>query len=102
MAGAAHAQPGAPSDGPEALIREMERVVDVGRSRGPLEETMIVGLRSLRDNRLSPLFAALSDSRRWEVRVHGVLGLAELDDTERVSVFRSAFFVASAFPSFHA
>ena len=86
MVGAAHAQPGAPPDGPEALIREMERVVDVGWSRGPLEETMIVGLRSLHDDRLSPLFAALSDSRRWEVRVHGVLGLAELDDSERVSV----------------
>ena len=86
MAGSAGAQPGPAADGPEILIREMERVVEVGRSRGPQEETMIVGLRSLCDDRLSPLFASLSDSRRWEARVHGVLGLAELDDTEQVSV----------------
>jgi len=69
----------------DVLIEEMQRVVQAGRSRGPLEDTTIVGLRTLGDQRLAPLFAALADAPRWEARVHGVVGLAELDPTHRVN-----------------
>jgi hypothetical protein len=70
----------------EALVRAIGEVMEASRTRGALEETMLVGLRSLGDARLTPLFAALSDSGRWEARVHGVLGLAELDATKRVNL----------------
>ena len=82
--GSARAQPGA-GDDRAALIEEMARVVQAGQSRGALDETAIVGLRTLKDDRLAPLFAALADAALWEARVHGVLGLAEVDPSHRVN-----------------
>lgn len=81
----ARAQPAADPGGPEPLVQELARVIEYGGSQSPLEETLIVGLRTLEDPRLSPLFAAMADAKRWEAQIHGVLGMAELSPSRRVN-----------------
>ncbi|MBL8991092.1 MAG: hypothetical protein JNJ48_05880 [Phycisphaerae bacterium] len=63
---------------------ELDRLVSAMRSlmlsrEGPTQNAVLRSLRSLRDPELAPLFATLASGQTPVQRLHGVLGLAELE-----------------------
>jgi len=79
---AARAEPDAPA--PDALIAQI-RAALVESSDGRLD-VLLRSLRRVGDPSLRPLFAQLAASGRAILRVHGVLGLAELESPPRVDM----------------
>ncbi len=87
LGAAVFAQTGAGDDAPsvrERLTSQLTRVVR--HSDQPAIEPAILALRTLEDPRLRPLFAHLTTRPAVASRVHGWLGLAELDADEELNV----------------
>ncbi|MCW5765573.1 MAG: hypothetical protein KIT68_06305, partial [Phycisphaeraceae bacterium] len=73
-----------PGEAPSRQPGELDRLVGAMRSlmlsrEGPTQNAVLRSLRSLRDPELAPLFATLASGVTPVQRLHGVLGLAELE-----------------------
>lgn len=66
----------------DASVRHLERTMSVQRDGSHLAR--LFALRQLRDPALRPLLFRLAENAEWQVQVHAVLGLAEIDESERV------------------
>ncbi|MBC7835253.1 MAG: hypothetical protein H7Y88_09160 [Phycisphaerales bacterium] len=67
-----------------------ELVAELGAAFGPAtaeqRDRILQSLRSLHDPRLAPLFARLATTARPVLRIHGILGLGELQTPPRVDL----------------
>ncbi len=72
----------AADDYSEACIRQLRRVVISQRDGTHLPR--LFALRQLDDPTLRPLFYQLAQRQEWQVQVHAILGLAEIDSSHRV------------------
>lgn len=76
----------APQDGaPEffaACTRHLQRTVVARRDGSHLAR--LFALRQLHDPSLRPLLHKVAQSGAWQIRVHGILGLAEIEDPSRI------------------
>jgi hypothetical protein len=75
---------GFPDPTTDALVSQLRRAL-VNRPGGD-HDRLLAALRSLRDPGLTPLFAQLAAGQRPLLRVHGILGLAELESPPRVDL----------------
>src|SRR5262245_4009222 len=66
----------------EGAIRIMKRAASAQRDGGHLP--LLFALRQLRDPDLKPFFTQLAQSDDWQIQVHAVLGLAEIDPSKRI------------------
>lgn len=84
------ARPGvtAEADSPEPTLADVVGVVRdaLAGQRGQRPEALLAALRQLQDPALKPLFAQFADSQRPVLRIHGCLGLAELDPARRMDL----------------
>ena len=78
---AAMAQP-TPGDFFEASVRHVRRAVIAQRDGSHLPR--LFALRQLGDPTLKPLLYQLAHHEEWQVQVHAVLGLAEIDEPNRI------------------
>lgn len=70
----------------EAAVRHLEKAVKPQRSGEHLER--LRGLRQMRDPSLRPLFTDLAEKGEWVIRVHAILGLAEIDGPSAITAER--------------
>lgn len=68
----------------DALVTQLRSALVDRRDGG--QDRLMAALRQLRDPALRPLFAQLASGDRPLLRVHGILGLAELDTPARVDL----------------
>ena len=62
----------------DSAVWLLERATAVRRGRA--QNVLLKALRQLRDPELAPLFSDMVQSRNDELRIHGILGLAELSE----------------------
>ncbi|UCD76375.1 MAG: hypothetical protein JSV91_05505 [Phycisphaerales bacterium] len=72
----------AAADTLDASIRHLRRAVIQQRDGSHLR--LLLSLRQLRDPTLQPLFHQLAQHAEWQVQVHAILGLAEIDEDQRL------------------
>ena len=70
------------ADALDASIRHLRRAVIQQGDGSHLR--LLLALRQLRDPTLEPLFHQLAQHSEWQVQVHAILGLAEIDENHRV------------------
>lgn len=73
-------------DAADASIAQLRRAL-VSRSDGR-HLALLHSLRQLRDPSLRPLFVELMGHRQWQVQVHAILALAEMDPEGRIDADR--------------
>ncbi len=66
----------------DSSIRQLRKAVTEQRDGSHLR--LLLSLRQLRDPSLKPLFHQLTQHPKWQVQVHAILGLAEIDPNPRV------------------
>ena len=66
----------------EACVRHLQRTV-VARPDGS-HLARLFALRQLHDPSLRPLLHKVAQSGEWQIRVHGILGLAEIEQPSRI------------------
>ncbi|MDY7110639.1 MAG: hypothetical protein SYC29_18555 [Planctomycetota bacterium] len=71
-----------PDDFFDASVRHLRRTVTAQRDGSHLPR--LFALRQLHDPTLEPLFYQLAHHEEWQVQVHAVLGLAEIDPQQRI------------------
>lgn len=82
LADVAQAQPGDPvADSAVFLLRESGRVAQDGR-----HNALLRSLRQLRDPALRPYFYELARSDQAALQIHGLLGVAELDEATGIDL----------------
>lgn len=80
MLAGAPVQP-AGADALESSLRHLQRAVVPQRDGSHLR--LLLSLRQLRDPTLRPLFHQLTQHADWQIQVHAILGLAEIDEDGR-------------------
>jgi hypothetical protein len=68
----------------DGLVQQLRDAL--GRRAGLAVDQTLRGLRALRDPSLRPLFAQLATSDRLVLAKHGILGMAELENPERLDL----------------
>jgi hypothetical protein len=66
----------------DACVRHLRRTVNPQRDGSHLAR--LFALRQLRDPTVQPLLYKITQHREWQVQVHAILGLAELDERHLV------------------
>jgi hypothetical protein len=78
--------PARAGDAADASITQLRKAV-ISRPDGS-HLTLLHSLRQLRDPDLRPLFVQLMGHRQWQVQVHAILALAEMDPEGRIDADR--------------
>lgn len=68
----------------EAAVRILRRAAHPQRDNGHLP--LLLSLRQLGDPTLAPLFKTVAQRDDWQMQVHGLLGLAEIDPARRLDM----------------
>ena len=71
-----------PADSTEASLRILKRAVTTQRDGSHL--SLLFALRQLHDPDLQSLFQQLVQSDQWQIQVHGVLGLGEINSPKHI------------------
>jgi hypothetical protein len=77
-----------PEDHFDAAVRQLRGAVTSQRDGGHL--LRLLALRQLRDPALRPLLSPLTRSAEWQMQVHAVLGLAEMETEPRLDPLLTA------------
>ena len=72
-----------PADSTEASLRILKRAVTTQRDGSHL--SLLFALRQLHDPDLQSLFQQLVQSDQWQIQVHGVLGLGEINSPKHTT-----------------
>lgn len=98
FAGGATGRPPAPANEAERLVSLLRDSIEVKPDRrrpgtdvattGLVHDDQLAALRLLRDPDLRPLFQSLAESEHPQLRLHGLLGCAELDPARGLDTFQ--------------